>query len=87
MGARNLNALTETPPADDQALSGRVSAAPADLKGDAYVVLDSLPEQPIGPVLGWRSAPEAGWPKVGDRCAIMTASDGTDWFVGWEHPA
>jgi hypothetical protein len=83
MSARKLNAIsTEALPAN-VVESGRVSHAPASIEGDAYVILDSLPEQPVGPVLGWRDAPEEGWPQRGDRCAIVTASDGTAWFVGW----
>lgn len=82
--SRQLNGLTREPQPENPLRAGKISQAPATVDDDVYVILEDLPEQPVGPVLGWRSAPEANWPKVGERCAIFTSTDGADWLIGWD---
>jgi hypothetical protein len=51
---------------------------------DLFVILDSLPEQPVGPVKGW---PARSTPVVrGDRCLVVRVEDGDYWFVTWDIP-
>lgn len=52
--------------------------------GDLFVILDSLPDQPVGPVSGWklRSTPVVR----GDRCLVVRVEDGDYWFVAWDIP-
>jgi hypothetical protein len=78
------------------ALSGRGASAPrlperfepaaaakaATAGLDLFVILDSMPEQPVGPVKGWkaRSTPVVR----GDRCLVVRVEDGDYWFVTWD---
>jgi hypothetical protein len=50
---------------------------------DLYVLLESLPEQPVGPVRGWpaRSDPVS----KGDECLVMKVG-GDWWFLAWDVP-
>lgn len=85
-----VNALAgegvSTPVARQPTEAATVSNTPASLGDDVYVILDSLPGQPVGPILGWRNSPEERWPKRGGLCAVARSSDGNHWFVGWEAP-
>lgn len=50
---------------------------------DLYVLLETLPEQPVGPIRGWpaRSDPVS----KGDRCLVMRLA-GDWWFQAWDVP-
>ena len=61
-----------------------ITTTPTSPGDDVYVLLDGLPGQPVGPVLGWSNAPEANWPEKDGLCAVVRSSDGRHWFVGWE---
>lgn len=89
---RALNSLTGDTDTPDRARSAQLperfepgeATGPVTAGHDLFVVLDSLPEQPVGPVLGWqaRSTPVA----KGDRCLVVRVEDGDYWFVTWQIP-
>jgi hypothetical protein len=82
----SLDQLAPRQPQIEGLEAAKIIATPASISDDVFVILEGMPEQPFGPVLGWRSAPEAGWPQKGAPCAVMTAPDGTAWLVGWDRP-
>jgi hypothetical protein len=51
---------------------------------DLFVILESLPDQPVGPVKGWsvRTTPAVR----GDRLLVARVADGDYWFVAWDIP-
>ncbi len=51
---------------------------------DLYALLDSMPDQPVGPIKGWptRSTPVSR----GDGLLVVRVGDGDWWFVTWDIP-
>lgn len=85
--SRNLNALAgqgaSAPQLPERFQPGEAAKA-AVAGGELFVILDSLPEQPVGPVKGWPLRSTAV--KRGDRCLVVRVADGDWWFVAWDIP-
>lgn len=80
---RSLRTITDDP--QGPFLQATVATTPATVNDDVYVLLDGFDEQRrIGPVLGWRTAPEASWPTRGDLALVVEVEQGNYWMLGWE---
>jgi hypothetical protein len=81
------NALADegpnTPQAPERFEAAKVAKA-VEPSGDLLVVLDTLPDQPVGPVKGW---PARSTPVVrDDGLLVARVGDGDYWFVAWDIP-
>jgi hypothetical protein len=85
--SRRLNALAgqgASAPTFPERFEPGEAAKAAVAGGDLFVILDSLPEQPVGPVKGWRKRSTAV--ARGDRCLLVRVGDGDYWFITWDIP-